>query len=283
PNMNKVKVAVQQAFAEINAVLPAFVNTILDVISGLDDFISKWDWLIIGILAGVTAFQVLSTVVPIIIAVYNAVKLWGGLILMIRSFKDGITLLTMAFPLLTNPIFLVSAAIGALVAIGVLLYRNWDTIKEKASELGQRILEVWTSVKEWTSETWENIKMTVVEAVTNVWNSITEWFGQLPTWFSETWNSIVETVTLWAENMVTKAIEVGTQFVENISTFFSELPYNVGFFLGEVIGTVIQWGIDMWNKAIETGTNFLTSISEFFSQLPGRVSGFLTTTWMNVT
>lgn len=45
------------------------------------------------------------------------------------------TAFSTAMAFLTSPITLVIAAIGALVAIGVVLYKNWDTIKAKASSM----------------------------------------------------------------------------------------------------------------------------------------------------
>nr|DAH52977.1 MAG TPA: minor tail protein [Caudoviricetes sp.] len=53
---------------------------------------------------------------------------------------------TMAF--LTSPIFLLSAAIGAAIAAGVLLYRNWDTVMAYAGRLGAYLGGVWTSIKD---------------------------------------------------------------------------------------------------------------------------------------
>lgn len=51
------------------------------------------------------------------------------------------TLLGTAFAFLTSPIGLIILAIGAAIAIGVLLWKNWDTIKEKVGQL-------WTNIKE---------------------------------------------------------------------------------------------------------------------------------------
>ena len=46
-----------------------------------------------------------------------------------------------AMAFLTSPVTLVIAAIGALIAIGVLLYKNWDTVKEKATSIWNGILD----------------------------------------------------------------------------------------------------------------------------------------------
>lgn len=53
-----------------------------------------------------------------------------------------------AFAFLTSPIGLVCVAIAAVIAIGVLLYKNWDIVKEKASQLGDWIVGVFNNLKE---------------------------------------------------------------------------------------------------------------------------------------
>ncbi|SHO50067.1 phage tail tape measure protein [Anaerocolumna xylanovorans] len=58
------------------------------------------------------------------------------------------TALGAAFTFLTSPIGLVVLAIAAVIAIGVLLYKNWDTVKEKASQLGDWVVNVFNSLKE---------------------------------------------------------------------------------------------------------------------------------------
>ena len=72
-----------------------------------------------------------------------------------------------------NPVTLaVVAGIAAVIAIGVALYKNWDTIKEKAAEVWQNIKTGWenaktsvvntvTALKDGVVNTWENMKARV--------------------------------------------------------------------------------------------------------------------------
>ena len=69
----------------------------------------------------------------------------------VASLISGITTvatgLSAAFTAMTSPIGLVVLAIGALVTAGVALYQNWDTIKEKASQLWEHIKAVFEGIK----------------------------------------------------------------------------------------------------------------------------------------
>jgi phage-related minor tail protein len=72
---------------------------------------------------------------------------------------------------ITSPIGLVVIAIGALVAAGVLLYKNWDLVKEKASEAWTYILEKLTPVIEGIKSAFGAVKTFVL----GVWDGI--WWG----------------------------------------------------------------------------------------------------------
>ena len=103
-----------------------------------------------------------------------------------------------AIGFLTSPITLVIAAIGALIAIGYLLYKNWDEISAHLKQTWESIktvaINVWNGIKDFFSNLWNSIK----EIATNVWNSIKEFFSNL-------WNNIKETaVNAW--NNIKQAI-----------------------------------------------------------------------------
>lgn len=107
------------------------------------------------------------------------------------------TALGAAFTFLTSPIGLVILAIAAVVAIGVLLYKNWDTVKEKASQLGEWIVGVFNNLKEKASaaiqafadkfpaafafisaifESWKQTISNVISGVKQVFQGIIQFF-----------------------------------------------------------------------------------------------------------
>lgn len=71
---------------------------------------------------------------------------------------------------ITSPIGIAIAAIAGIVAAGVLLYKNWDTIKAKASELAETVSTKWSEMKEAASQKWDEIKQTTQQK----WDEISQ-------------------------------------------------------------------------------------------------------------
>ena len=70
-----------------------------------------------------------------------------------------------AVAFLTSPITLVIAAIGAFIAIGVLLWKNWDTIKVKASELMSSVVSRFTAIKNSASQIFSSIYNSIKDKI----------------------------------------------------------------------------------------------------------------------
>lgn len=88
--------------------------------------------------------------------------------------------LTMAFgkavAFISSPMGFATVAIAALIAIGVLLYRNWDTIKAKAQELWEKIKEVFGGIKESIVGEFESAK----EGVASFFSWLVEKISSIP-------------------------------------------------------------------------------------------------------
>lgn len=79
---------------------------------------------------------------------------FGGLITAIGAITGAFGAMAAAESIALAPILLIVAAIAAAIAIGVLLYKNWDKIKAKASEL-------WTAIK----QKFADIKKAITEPI----------------------------------------------------------------------------------------------------------------------
>lgn len=245
--LDRVKVAVQDVFGVINRLLPPLVNFILDIVEAIIDFRERFDWLVTGINAGIIAFVALTTVIPIIVGVFNAIMAWGSVILMIRSVGDAVTILTMAFPLLSNPIFWVATAIGALVAVGILLYRNWETITEWAKNLASAIGTGLSNAVQKVAGFFEGLGFNM--------DWLTDGFQNLSTWVSNLWAKMSEFSPLEA---------VKTLFADLWTTFMNSGPIQnvIGFFQGLSFSTDgLRTGIqDLVTKAGELWNTFKNSV-----------------------
>lgn len=104
-------------------------------------------------------------------------------ILTVLGLVAAISPLMVLLSAITSPIGLVITAIGALIAAGVALYENWDTIKEKAGEVWESITtslsETWTSIKGFFSDIWGWVTDNIIQPITDAWDSIKGFFADI--------------------------------------------------------------------------------------------------------
>ena len=88
-----------------------------------------------------------------------------------------------------NPVVLaVTAVIAGLVAAGVYLYKNWDTVKEKAAALKASISEAWGNIKAKTSETWESIKTKISTTIESAKEKVRSAIERIKSFFHFSWS-----------------------------------------------------------------------------------------------
>ncbi|HEW9051693.1 TPA: hypothetical protein ACHBQC_002101, partial [Streptococcus pneumoniae] len=202
-----------------------------------------------------------------------------------------------ALAVLTSPITWIIAAIAALIAIGVLLYQNWDTVVEFAKTAWQGLCDfisgicraigeffsgLWTKLQEifepigqWFGEKFQQ----AWDAIVNIFSGIGEWFSGV---FQGAWDAIVNIFTpigswfgqRWAD--VTSALaNIGAWFTDifqkawtGLTNIFSKL----GLWFGErwadvtsVLANVSSWFGNMFTSAYNAVKNAFSSIGGFFS------------------
>lgn len=119
----------------------------------------------------------------------------GPLLITVGKLATGIssimTLGSKLIPFITglNPVVLaVTAVIAGLVAAGVYLYKNWDTVKEKAAALKTAIAETWNNIKSKTSEAWESIKTKISTTIESAKEKVRSAIERIKSFFNFSWS-----------------------------------------------------------------------------------------------
>lgn len=166
--------------------LPTVINLVSKVATFLADhqsIVEAFGAALIGAFAAAKIAGLASGVIKSASGIATAVKGLIALMTGTGGIMGGIKAIVTAIG--TGGIFAI--AIGAAIAIGVLLYKNWDKICAAATKLKDWVVEKTRALSESVTRTLSNLK----EKIVNVWNII-------KTSTSTTWNAIKKTLSgLW--------------------------------------------------------------------------------------
>ena len=202
-----------------------------------------------------------------------------------------------AIAVLTSPITLVIAAIAALIAIGVLLYQNWDTVVEFAktawqglcdfisgicqaigeffSGLWAKLQEIFEPIGQWFGEKFQQ----GWDAIVNIFSGIGEWFSgvfqgawdaivniftPIGSWFGERWADVTNALAnigAWFTDMFQKAWTGLTNIFSKLGSWFGERWADVT----NALSNVSNWFGEMFTNAYNAVKDAFSSIGDFFS------------------
>lgn len=180
-----------------------------------------------------------------------------------------------ALAVLTSPITLVIAAIAALIAIGVLLYQNWDTVVEFAKTAWQGLCDfisgICRAIGEFFSGLWtklqeifEPIGQWFGEKFQQAWDAIVNIFTPIGSWFGQRWadvTSALANIGAWFTDMFQKAWTGLTNIFSKLGLWFGERWADVT----SVLANVSSWFGNMFTSAYNAVKNAFSSIGGFFS------------------
>ena len=129
------------------------------------------------------------------------IMIFGSLVSMIGGVITIATALAPVIGAISAPVLAVVAAIAAAIAIGVLLYKNWDTIKARASA-------IWNAIKTAIFNVVKAVVTQVKVRFMAVKNTVTSIFNGIKTTASNIWNGI--------KNAITKPIETAKNTIKGI-------------------------------------------------------------------
>lgn len=162
-----------------------------------------------------------------------------------KAFRAGLAFVT-------SPIGIAILAITALIAAGVWLYKNWDTVKAKAAQLGAKISGIWTKIN---------------TAVTTAIAAISSRFPALGAVLSGLWKSVQD---VWGNIKAIFSNIIG--FIDNVfSGNWSAAWGNVVSIFGNVFGELANIAKAPINAVISVINMVLSKINEMKISIPDWV------------
>lgn len=284
---NKILPYVNDALDELSANVLPEVGTELDVIVPNIINATKWLWdhrsavIAVGIAIGgtVAISKGISTVTTIYKGATAAVKLLRAAQLKTKIATIALTAQIRAhtfamkasaaaskaaakaqkafaagMKFIKSPVGIAVIAITALIAAGVWLYKNWDTVKAKAAQLGAKISGIWTKIN---------------TAVTTAIAAISSRFPALGAVLSGLWKSVQD---VWGNIKAIFSNIIG--FIDNVfSGNWSAAWGNVVSIFGNVFGELANIAKAPINAVISVINMVLSKINEMKISIPDWVPG----------
>ena len=291
--VDKLKANFKGAFAKLGATVaqkfaPAF-EKLATVAQKVADKIANLSPETVGLITKISG--VVAAIAPMLIVGGKLVSGIGKVLTFAPMIKTAITGVTAA---LASPIGVIALVAAAAVALGVVIYKNWDKIKAWTQALGDKIVGIWETVKsgvsnavsglkEWISTTWSNIRDAVVnsefvqgaiQAWTNLKNGVVSAVRGARIFAITTWNSVK---TFFTEN----------SFVQSVIQGWTDLKNGV---VNAVRGARI-FAVTTWNniKSFFSENDFVQNVIQGWTDLKAGVVNsvrgartFAVTSWNNI-
>ena len=263
--LNEVKNSGIQLGGVLLQTLAPVITNVCDAISkacewfnNLDDTTKKIIFAVSGVITvlglGLVAFGKLAVGISSLITAFSTIK----------TVVEG---LGTAFTAFNPTVLIVIGVITALIAIGVLLYQNWDVIKEKLSEFAENWKAGWQMIKDFFT----NVISAITTFLTDSWENIKAVTTAVFTAISNFFISIWETI----KSVITTAIN---GIKNGISNTFNEIRN----FITAVMNTIKSIINAVWNSIKSVVTSVLNAIKSTVSNIFNSIKSGIQTAMGNI-
>lgn len=238
-----------------------WVQGFVDKLNSLDDGTKK---------VIVTIALVVAAIGPVLIVVGKVISAVGTIMTIVPKLAGVINVVKGAFAalnttMLANPIFLIIAAIAALVAAFIYLWNNCDGFRQFWIDLWENVkqvaITVWNAIKAFFSQVWEAIK--------TIFSTVFEVIKTLVTTYFNLYKTIIETVINVIKTVITtvwNAIKGVFTTVFNVIKTLVTTYFNIYKTIIQTVLTVIKTVITtVWNTIKTVVTTVMNAIKTVFS------------------
>lgn len=227
-SIDNIKSIFGATLQSVGTQLAAYLAPALEKVVGLVGKLAGW-------LSNLSpqVLTIIAVIGGIVAAIAPLLLLAGALASAIGAISSAMALFGVTTTIALGPLALIVAAIAAVIAIGVLLYKNWDKIMARLNGLKKGMVLVWNG-----------IKTQVTAAVKNLVSMVKHDFNAIKTAATTVFNAVKNAIM----NPIRKAVGFVKTAIGKIKGFF---PLNIGkIFSGlklphfKVTGGKAPWGID---------------------------------------
>ncbi len=248
-----------------------WVQKFVDWLNGMDEGTKKV----------ITTVALLAALGPVLIVVGKVVSAVGTIMTIVPKVAGVINTVKTAFAalnttMLANPIFLIIAAITALVAAFIYLWNTnedfrqfwinlWENVKEVA-------IAVWEAIKNFFSAAWEAISSTARA----VWNGIKDFFSGLWEGIKTIFSTVVEVIKTIITTYFNIYKTIITTVLNAIKTVFTTIWNGIKTVVTTVVTAIQTFITTAWNAIKNTVTTALNAIKAVITTVWNAIKSAVT-------
>ncbi|AWC27144.1 hypothetical protein CG478_000965 [Bacillus cytotoxicus] len=252
------------------------VNGALSLLSATGQLLANNMGLVkVAVIAVALAMARMHIIAGVVKAVQMGITIFQNLVKVINLVKTAFTLLRVVF--LTNPFGIVILAITALIAIGVALYKNWDTVKAKTQQLWSTLVNAFNNIKsavaQWASDMtskFNNAMNNAKQAVSNGVKNIVSFFVNLASQVASKVSSMASKAQSLFTNMMSRAKSAVQSGISAVVSFFGNLA-------SQVVSKISSLGSQLASKFTSMMSSARSAVSNGVNNIVSAIKNFAST------
>ena len=250
-----------------------WVQQFVDWLNGMDEGTKKV----------ITTVALLAAALgPVLIVVGKVVSAVGTIMTIVPKVAGVINTVKTAFAalnttMLANPIFLIIAAITALVAAFIYLWNTNEDFRQFWINLWENVKEiaiaVWEAIKNFFAAAWEAISSTAQA----VWNGIKDFFSGLWEGIKTIFSTVVEVIKTIITTYFNIYKTIITTVLNAIKTVFTTIWNGIKTVVTTVVTAIQTFITTAWNAIKNTVTTVLNAIKTVITTVWNAIKTAVTT------
>lgn len=303
--LKNVAISLGETLLPVLSVIADKVKSLLQHFTNLSPVTQK----IILVVAGIVA-----AAGPLLIVIGKFASAIGSIIKIFPLLKTAITAVKGAMvglntTMLANPIFLIIAAVAALIAIFVVLYNKCDWFREAVDKIWVKLKEGFNAVLDWFKQLPEKISAFVERVklffTETIPNAVKGFIENIKNFFKENWQALLllivnpfagafkllydncegfrNTINNFVEKIKLFFTETIPNAIQTVIQWFSDLPYKIGQAIGVIIGHIVLFVQNIWDFFTVKLPEYILIAIDWFKSLPERIWNAIVLTITNIT